>query len=112
MSKESNSEKTLRQLLAALTRGSTKSRVLDLSSAKDLIGSVASWAGKGKDEMVQMLCREIGIATAAVLAEPINQIVENRKLTITFELTPKNQSIASATPKKVRKKSVKKTKSK
>ena len=49
--------------------------------------------GKSKDEIVQVLCREIGVATAAVLKEPLNQVLENRKLQITMELVPKAPSI-------------------
>lgn len=62
---------------------------MDLSTARELIGALASWAGKGKDEVVQTLCREIGQAVAAVLKEPLNQILENRQLRLTIELVPK-----------------------
>ena len=62
----------------------------DKPSARDVIGAVASWGGKSKDEIVQALCREIGVATAAVLKEPLNQVLENRKLQITMELVPKS----------------------
>lgn len=62
----------------------------DKPSARDVLGAVASWGGKSKDEIVQVLCREIGVATAAVLKEPLNQVLENRKLRITMELVPKS----------------------
>ena len=62
-------------------------------TARDVLGAVASWGGKSKDEIVQVLCREIGVATAAVLKEPLNQVLENRKLQITMELVPKAPSI-------------------
>ena len=75
-------------------------------TAKDVLGAFANWGGKGKDEIVQILCREIGVATAAVLKEPLNQVIENRKLQITMELVPKDSGQVSSKPAK--KKSVKK----
>jgi hypothetical protein len=64
---------------------------LELGTAKDLIASVAGWAGKGKDELVQMLFREIGQAVAAMLKEPLTQVIENRKLQISIEFTPRKK---------------------
>ena len=63
---------------------------IDFRTARDLISAIASWAGKGKDEIIQVLCREIGVATAAVLKEPLTQVVENQKLVITVEFAPKS----------------------
>jgi hypothetical protein len=65
---------------------------LDIGTAKELIASVASWAGKGKDELVQMLFREIGQAVAAMLKEPLTQVIENRKLQITLEFAPRKST--------------------
>lgn len=53
---------------------------------RDLISSTLDRAGKGKDELVRVLGREIGLAFAAVLAEPLAKLVANRKLQITMEL--------------------------
>ncbi len=60
----------------------------DVSSAsvKEFLSSMATWAGKGKDELVQVICREIGTATASVLKEPLSKLLENKKLQITIEL--------------------------
>lgn len=85
---------------------------MSLSNARDLIGAIASWAGKGKDEVVQVLCREIGMAVAAVFKEPITQILENRKLQITLELVPvkgdsKPKAQTSAKKAPVRKRKIK-----
>jgi hypothetical protein len=57
---------------------------------KELISSLLSRAGKGKDELIQILGREIGFALAAVLKEPLRKIVESKKLTISVELTSKD----------------------
>ena len=59
-------------------------------ATKDIISAIASWAGKGKDEVVQMLCREVGQAVAAMIKEPLTQVIENRKLKITLELVPRD----------------------
>lgn len=67
----------------------TDQQRMDFSTARELIGALASWAGKGKDEVVQTLCREIGQAVAAVLKEPLNQVLENKKLQFTIEFVPK-----------------------
>jgi len=67
-----------------------ESQRIDLRVLKDLLGVVGNWAGKGKDEVVQVLCREIGLAIAAMIKEPVTQILENRKLQITLEFSPKN----------------------
>ena len=86
----------------------------DFSNLRELIGAMASWAGKGKDELVQILCREIGVATAAMFREPLSQILENRKLQITFEFVPKDGKPANKSKAKTKSKSkkVKKTKTK
>lgn len=93
-------DQVLKSLISSVTsridgRSSSKEHAesgLDASAAKDLIASVAAWAGKGKDEIVQVLCREIGVAIAAVVKEPLEQVLENRRLVISFELSPKDES--------------------
>lgn len=65
---------------------------VNLKGAKDLLGSLAGWAGKGKDEVVQLVCREIGNAMAGVLKEPIAQVLEGRKLQMTLELVPADKA--------------------
>ena len=83
---KSRREKVLGNLLSYMA-GSPQEQ----SNTKDLINSLASLAGKGKDEVIQILCREIGLATAAIWKEPLAQILENRKLQITFEFVPKEE---------------------
>ncbi len=87
MSKEK--ENTLKQLLTLLLKN-TESPVFDLKFGKEFIGNLATLAGKGKDEIVQLICREIGVATAAVLKEPLSQILKDKKLQLTLELVPKS----------------------
>jgi hypothetical protein len=90
MTKETYRERALRQILALLARNTADvDSTLDLKFGREFFANLASWAGKGKDEIVQMICREIGIATATVLKEPLSQIVENRRLQVTLELVPK-----------------------
>lgn len=57
--------------------------------AKDLISGLLSKAGRSKDEVIQILGREIGLALAAVLAKPLEQITENKRIRVTVELIPK-----------------------
>jgi hypothetical protein len=87
---------------------------------KDLVGGAFKNAGKGKDELIQTLGREIGLAWAAVLKEPLQKIVDNRSLQITIELVPrdktqkseKTSSEGSSSKKKTKKKVTKKKVSK
>jgi hypothetical protein len=57
--------------------------------ARDVINQVLSRAGKSKDDIIQILGREIGIALAAMLREPLEQLVESKKIRISVELVGK-----------------------
>lgn len=61
----------------------------DASAAKAIIASMFARAGKGKDEVVQTVAREIGVAVAAMLKEPLAALAKNQKLQISFEFVPK-----------------------
>lgn len=82
----------------------SKSR-LDASATKALLGQIFARAGKGKDEVVQIIAREIGVAVAAMLKEPLAQLAKNQKLQISFEFVPKSGKgdAAGALPRKGRK---------
>jgi predicted hydrocarbon binding protein len=71
-----------------------------------LLAALFARAGKGKDEVVQIVAREIGLAIAALLKEPLSKIADNQKLQISFELVPKESSPKNpdAAKKKHRKK--------
>jgi hypothetical protein len=62
------------------------------SAIRDIIGGLASIAGKGKDEIVQIISREIGQAVAGVIKEPLLQILEERRIKVTIEFVAKNES--------------------
>ena len=71
------------------------------STARDLVLGLLNKAGRSKDEVIQILGREIGLALAAVLAKPLEQMTENKRVRITVELVPKSKTKAApATPKK------------
>ena len=71
------------------------------STARDLVFGLLSKAGRSKDEVIQILGREIGLALAAVLAKPMEQMTENKRVRITVELVPKSKKKASSPgPKK------------
>ena len=63
----------------------------DIPKGREFLGALASWAGKGKDELVQLICREIGVATAALLKEPLSQVMEGKKIKFTIELVPDDE---------------------
>ena len=56
---------------------------------KDFIG-LSSLAETSKDEIVAVVCKEIGLATANTLKEPLNQIMKSKKLQITVELVSRD----------------------
>ena len=72
----------------------------DDGNPRDLVFSLLSKAGKGKDEVIQILGREIGLALAAVLAKPLEQMTENKRVRITVELVPKARKKQRAGTKK------------
>jgi hypothetical protein len=61
----------------------------DESTARDLVFGLLSKAGRSKDEVIQILGREIGLALAAVLAKPMEKMTENKRVRITVELVNK-----------------------
>lgn len=61
----------------------------DGAGARDLVLGLLSKAGRSKDEVIQILGREIGLALAAVLAKPLEKMTESKRIRITVELVPK-----------------------
>lgn len=55
-----------------------------------VLGALFQRAGKGKDEVVGIVAREIGVAVAAMLKEPLAALAKNQKLQISFEFVPKD----------------------
>ncbi|MES2744328.1 MAG: hypothetical protein V4655_02830 [Bdellovibrionota bacterium] len=86
--------RVLKQLLSLLAKEEgSKDKSKDAGesytgSAKEVLSNLAGLAGKGKDELIQSICREIGQATAAVLKEPLAQLLKDRKLQVTIEFVP------------------------
>lgn len=70
----------------------------DGAGASNLVLGLLSKAGRSKDEVIQILGREIGFALAAVLAKPLEQMTESKRVRITVELVPKAK--AKTTTKK------------
>ncbi|MBC7658216.1 MAG: hypothetical protein H7249_00755 [Chitinophagaceae bacterium] len=87
MSDSGYQNRVLKHLLALLAKEDGKDESSS-SSAKEVLSTLAGLAGKGKDELVQSICREIGQATAAVLKEPLAQLLKDRKLQVTIEFVP------------------------
>ena len=76
------------------------------AGARDLVWGLLSKAGKSKDDVIQILGREIGLALAAVLAKPLEQMTESKQVRITVELVPKSSQASTSRKKRPRKKSV------
>jgi len=58
------------------------------SFLREIVGTLASIAGKGKDEIVQIISREIGLAVASALKEPLTGALQGKKLRLTIEFVP------------------------
>lgn len=69
---------------------------VDARAAKALLGALFAKAGKSKDDIVQIIAREIGLTVAAMLKEPLTQIAKHQKLQISFELVPKEKDKGSS----------------
>jgi hypothetical protein len=81
-------DRILKNIISGIA-GSAKSD--DDSTARDLVLGLLTKAGRSKDEVIQILGREIGLALAAVLAKPLEQMTENKRVRITLELVPKSK---------------------
>ena len=86
MSDSGYQNRVLKHLAAMLAKDDPKDE--GSSTAKEVLLALAGLAGKGKDELVQSICREIGQATAAMLKEPLAQLLKDRKLQVTIEFVP------------------------
>lgn len=65
---------------------------IDSSAARAVISTIFARAGKSKDEVVQILAREIGMAVAGMLKQPLSELAKHQKLQITFEFVPKKKN--------------------
>ncbi len=90
-------DRILKNLISGIA-GSAKSD--DDSTARDLVLGLLTKAGRSKDEVIQILGREIGLALAAVLAKPLEQMTESKRVRITVELVPKSTKKAASTTQK------------
>lgn len=62
---------------------------VNLNSLRDTLLTFVSLAGKGKDEVLQILARETGAAIAALLRQPLADLAKHNRLQVTIELVPK-----------------------
>ncbi len=84
--KKQGKDRLLRSILSTLASSSSTD---EGAGTRDLVLGLLSKAGKSKDEVIQILGREIGLALAAVLTKPLEQMTENKQVRITVELVPK-----------------------
>jgi hypothetical protein len=79
--------------------------------ARELINGLFVKAGRGKDEVIQIVAQEIGQAVALMLRQPLSELANNRKLQITLEFVPKKNGKGKATSRSGKKRSKTKAKS-
>lgn len=58
--------------------------------SKDFLFNLLSKAGRGKDEVIEVLGKEIGAAIAALWKKPFAELIKHNKIQITLELVPKS----------------------
>jgi hypothetical protein len=68
---------------------------VNLNSLRDTLLTFVSLAGKGKDEVLQVLARETGTAIAALLHQPLADLAKHNRLQVTIELVPKSKGSPS-----------------
>jgi len=73
---------------------------VNLNSLRDTLLTFVSLAGKGKDEVLQLLAREPGAAIAALLRQPLADLAKHNRLQVTVELVPKSKGTAAGHEKK------------
>ena len=57
--------------------------------AKEFFAFLTSSAGRSKDDFLQIVSRECGLALAALMKDPLTKIIKDNKFQITVELIPK-----------------------
>ena len=78
---------------------------IPLDQAKDMLNGFLQWAGKSKDEVLQLMASEAATAFANTLKEPLVQILKSKNVTIEIKLEDKAAS--KAKPKRASKRTAK-----
>ena len=81
-------------------RSSSEGSFIDSRAARAIMSTIFARAGKGKDDVVQILAREIGMAVAGMLKQPLSELAKNQKLQISFEFVPKKDGEAGVSLKR------------
>ncbi len=86
-------ERLLKSLLLSVAGSKQNSEdSIDYNALRDILVLLIEKFGKSKDDVIQILGREIGFAIAAVLKEPAGQLVESKRLVVSIELEPKRNN--------------------
>ena len=71
------------------------------SSSKEMVNNLLNWAGKNRDEFIQLVSREAGTAIATSLQPILEHLLENKRINITIDLLDhKHSSTKKAFSKK------------
>lgn len=65
-----------------------KEKKFERRIAGELLSALLARAGKGKDDIIQIFSREVGVALAGMLKEPLQKFTESKKIQITIEIVP------------------------
>ena len=80
---------------------------VNLNLLRDTLLTFVARAGKGKDEVLQILARETGAAIAGLLKQPLADfladVTKHHRLQVTMELVPKSKGSASRNEKSQKK---------
>jgi hypothetical protein len=69
---------------------------VNLNLLRDTLLTFVARAGKGKDEVLQVLARETGAAIASLLKQPLRDLAFNHRVKVTIELVPKSKGDSSS----------------
>lgn len=71
-----------------LGQGGARANRMERKIASELVSGVLSRLEKSKDDIIRLFCRELGVAMAGILKEPLQRLSESRKMQITIEIVP------------------------
>ncbi len=71
---------------------------IPLDQAKDMLNGFLQWAGKSKDEVLQLMAAEAATAFANTLKEPLVQILKSKNVSIEIKLQEKTDATSEKQP--------------
>ncbi len=72
---------------------------IDAGAAREIMSGLLNWAGKSRDDVLQVVAHEFGAGFGKALKEPILEALLNRHLTINITLSPSDEGAPQAAKK-------------